>query len=269
MISVIMGVYNAQKESMFQKSINSILQQSFDDFELIICDDGSTDNTYNMLKQIAKKDKRVVLIKNEKNQGLAFSLNQCIKASKCDILIRHDIDDYSDLTRFQKQVDFLNNNPSFALVGSNISLHSNNNIWGKMEYPESPTKKDFLFCLPFMHGSIAMRKEAVMDVGGYSVTKKTRRTEDFDLFARMYVAGSKGYNFQEILYNYKEDSDAQKKRKFKYRVDESRVKLRAFKELGLMPKGLIYAIKPIIVGFIPKKNLNYFKDKYYKRRKIC
>lgn len=267
LVSVIMGVYNAKKKDI-QRCLSYILGQTYRDFELIICDDGSTDNTYPLLLEYAKKDNRIRLIRNETNMGLAFALNKCIAVSKGELLIRHDIDDYSDITRFEKQIAFMNPNPQIAFAGSNIHLYDEQSVWGMMRYPEMPTKQDFLFCFPFMHGAMIMRKEAVLAVGGYRVSKATRRTEDFDLFSRMYVYGYQGYNLQEALYFYKEDENAQSKRKFRYRIDECKVKFAAFSKLGLMPKGIFYAIKPVVVGLIPKGLLAHLKDKYYKRRDI-
>lgn len=268
MVSVIMGVYNAENESSLDKSINSILNQTYKNFELILCDDGSTDNTYEILNRYKQKDRRIVLIKNKKNMGLAFTLNHCITVSKGDILVRHDIDDYSDYKRIQKQVEFLELNRDYSIVGSNIALYDSKGIWGNMCYPKNPNKNDFLFCLPFMHGSLAMKKQDVLSVGGYCVSKLTRRTEDFELLSRMYIKGFKAHNLQENLYFYKEDKNAQNKRKFKYRIDECKVKFKMFYKMGLMPKGVPYAIKPVIVGLIPKKVLSNLKDKYYKRKNL-
>ena len=87
----------------------------------------------------------------------------------------------------------------------------------------------------------------------YSENKKIGRSEDYDLFMRMYAAGFKGYNFQETLLRYREDRNAHKKRKFKFTFAEARVRFNGFKLLKLFPKGIIYVIKPILIGLIPAK----------------
>lgn len=265
-VSVIMGVYNAQSEMNFHHSINSILAQTLTDFEFIICDDGSTDESYNMLKRIENADKRIVLLKNDKNCGLAKSLNKCIAKAKSDILIRQDIDDLSQNNRIELLVYELEANPELAFIGSNCKLINQGGIWGEMRYPQFPKSKDFLFGLPFLHGAVAMRKSAVMAVGGYNTKKFAHRTEDYELFMRLYKNGFYGKNIQKPLYHYKEDEKAAKRRKYRFRINEAIVRARGFYGLGLFPVGILFVIKPLIVGLIPKMLLEKLKDKYYNRR---
>ena len=93
LVSIIMGVYNAEKT--MQDSIDSILQQTYTKWEFIICDDGSTDNTYSELQKKYEGDDRFVIIKNEENSGLPFTLNHCIKHCSGDYIARMDADDIS------------------------------------------------------------------------------------------------------------------------------------------------------------------------------
>ena len=104
-ISVIMGVYNVKSEEMAEMSILSVLNQTFRDFEFIICDDGSDNDTENVIKKIVKDDTRVKFIKNETNKGLAFTLNHCLKYASGEYIARMDIDDYSYPERFEKQLE--------------------------------------------------------------------------------------------------------------------------------------------------------------------
>ena len=103
------------------------------------------------------------------------------------------------------------------------------------------------------------------EVNGYRVEKCTRRTEDYDLFMRLYAKGYQGYNLQEYLYEYNEDMYGYKKRKFKYRVDEFFLRIQDFKELNLMPKGYIYIFKPLISGITPKRVLKKINEQRYKK----
>lgn len=255
-VSVIMGIYNMeQKKDLVKLAIDSILNQSYKDFEFIICDDGSSDNTYNVVKNIVKDDKRVILLKNEINRGLAYSLNKCISKSRGKYIARMDADDISENNRLEKQVDFLDKHSEYAIVGCNLLLVNNNGVWGKRILAEKPTKKSFLFTSPFCHPAIVMRKEVLNEVNNYRVEKITRRAEDYDLFMRIYANGYKGYNMQEFLYQFREDNDTYKRRAYKYRWDEMQVRYRGFKDLKLLPNGLIYVIKPLIVGLIPQKCL--------------
>ena len=252
------------------QSIYSVLNQSFGDFELIICDDCS-DKYYikEFLREASERDGRIKIIENSENMGLAASLNRCIEKSGADsrYIFRQDDDDYSEPERFKIQYDFLENNPDISIVGSNISLHNDCGKWGSLKYPEKPGKYDFLFAIPFMHGAIAFRKSDLIKSGCYLSSKTTWRTEDYELLMRMYSLGYTGYNIQQDLYSFKEDPAAHKRRKYRYKIDEAIIKYRGFKTLNLLPKGLPYVIKPLIVGVIPYSLLNFMKDKYYGRRK--
>lgn len=250
-ISVIMSVYNTSKEDILENSINSILNQTFKDFEFIICDDGSTDSTYQLIESFAAKDNRIILLKNSTNMGLAASLNKCIRNANGKYIARMDADDISSNNRLQRQFLFLENNPEYALVGSWARLLNEKGIWGYRKLKQSPTKKDFLWGSPFIHPSIMVRASVYNKLGGYRVTKETLRLEDFDLFMRMYAKGYKGYNLSEFLLDFREDSMSIKRKKYKYRLDEVKIRYMNYKSLDLIPKGLFFCLKPLIVGLLP------------------
>ena len=269
-ITVIMGVYNTRDVKRLGSSINSVLNQTFEDFEIIICDDCS-DKYYikEYLRDMSNQDGRIKIIENRRNIGLAASLNRCIEESSPDskYIFRQDDDDLSEPVRFKLQYDFLESNPNVSIVGSNISLYDDNGKWGNLTYPEKPEKKDFLFTVPFMHGAIAFRKDDLIKSGCYLSSKETNRTEDYELLMRMYSLGYTGCNLQEELYSFREDLEAHKRRKYRYRIDEARIRYKGFKMLNMLPQGLPYIIKPLIVGIIPYNLLNFMKDKYYGRRR--
>lgn len=265
-VSIIMGIYKMiEKENLVKLAIDSILNQTYKDFEFIICDDGSNDGTYEMVKNLTKNDSRVILIKNNQNKGLAYSLNHCLSIAKGKYIARMDADDISMPDRLEKQIKFLDQHLEYAVVGCNLLFIDDRNIWGKRILAEKPTKKSFLFTSPFCHPAIVMRKEILDKVNNYKVEKITRRAEDYDLFMRIYANGYKGYNIQEFLYQFRENRDAFKRRAYKYRLDEVQIRYRGFKMLGLMPKGFLYVIKPLIVGLIPQVILS--KMRKYRKEK--
>ena len=250
-VSVIMGVYNTQDANILCKAIDSILNQTLKEFEFIICNDGSLDNTIDVLRSFEKKDSRIILIDNEENKGLAYSLNRCIEMSKGKYIARMDADDISLENRLEQQYKFLENNTDYVLVGccSKILRNNNSNLVRKVK--KSPTVEDFLWGSPFMHPTIMVRSEVYKNLNGYRTIKQTRRAEDFDFFMRLYQMGYRGYNIQEPYFIYREEKDDWKKRKFRYRIDEFQLRLTNYRKMNLMPRGYIYAVKPLIVGLIP------------------
>lgn len=267
-VSIIMGAYNIEHTKTFIYSINSILKQSFSNFELIICDDGSTDNTWNIITSYATKDRRIRLLKNDKNLGLAATLNRCIDISNADLIARHDADDFSDITRLEKQIYFLNTHPEIMFVGSNVALFDEDGVYANRVFPEFPSKKDFMFTMPFVHGALLFRKSALVKANQYRVSIETRRAEDYDLLMRMYSLNLYGANLQENLYFFLENHSALARRKYRYRLDEAVVRWKGFHSLGLMPMAFPYVIKPLIVGLIPRKILLKLKS-YYRKRMVA
>lgn len=260
LVSVIMGVYNA-KESLLEKAINSILMQTYENFEFIICDDASTNGTYEWLEKYAKKDKRIRLLHNSENMRLASTLNICIKAAKGTLLARQDDDDISDPTRLEKQVRFLMTHPEIDFVGSNCSLfNTHDGVFGQRKMVEFPQDTDFLFNSPFIHGSLMFRSTCLNEEMCYSKSRWTNRTEDYELFMRMYSAGKRAANIQENLYCY-HYGRKQRHISMRYRVDETVLRYHGFREMGLLPKGLPYVVKPIILGCLPDKLVTTMRDK--------
>lgn len=261
-ISVIMGVYNGEKK--IKKAIDSILNQEFSDFEFIICDDGSTDNTVNIIEEYAEKDNRIVLIKNSNNLGLAKTLNNCLEISKGDYIARMDDDDISHSTRFKKQVLFLDNNKEYALVGTSRNLYDSNGIWGKGIEEGERSNIDVFMGKSFVHPSIMMRRSVLENVNGYTVGATTERTEDFDLWCKLYSNGYRGYNLKDILLDYYEARDSYNKRKYKYRIREFKLKLKWFRKLNIPNKYMFFAFRPLIVGMIPVKILMRYHQSRFK-----
>lgn len=261
-LSVIMGVMNGA--SRLNESINSIVDQTFTDWEFIICDDGSTDNTYTKLLDWQKKEKRIVPIKNGDNLGLAATLNHCIEHCNGKYIARMDDDDFSYPDRFQKQVDFLDQNPEYAFVSSSSKIFDGEKIYEPKKLSiEKPKKEDLLWTSRFIHPATMFRSQILKGVGGYRVAKETFKSQDYDLFMRLYSKGMKGYNIQEpLLCYYINPAVKRKKIRYKYRINESIIRYKGFKVMGLLPRGIPYIFKPLIVGLIPITLLELAKRRF-------
>lgn len=252
-ISVIMGVYNQLNRDELFSSVESILNQTFQDFEFIIYDDGSKPEATKMLKEVEKLDPRIVLIGKDKNHGLAFSLNQCIKVAKGKYIARMDADDISYPTRFEKQKAFLDANPDISWVGCNMELFDNNGVWGKRNHPAFPTEKDFLAHSPYPHPTVMYRAEIFDKYRGYNVSDEFLRCEDYELFMRFTKQGMKGANLQEYLFCYREDMVTYNRRNKTARINEMKCRYRGFKEMGILfPFGWFYVLRPLLANLIPR-----------------
>lgn len=265
-VSVIMPLYNVEK--YLDKCVDSILNQTYTNFEIIMCDDCSSDNTLKKAYELAKKDDRIIVLKNDTNLKSGATRNKCIKNATGKYIFIQDADDYSEKTRMEKEVNILEKNPEFAFVSAAIYRYNENGIWGEyFPWKEKPEDKDFLWGLPYVHGAALFKKEVLDEIDGYRIAKDTARTEDFDLFLRLHIAGYKGINIMEKLYYYNENIDAYMRRKYKYRIDEAKMRWNAYRKLHLMPLGAIFAIKPLIVGLIPRKLQYSMKKKATKKGK--
>lgn len=251
-ISVIMPVYQmAENAGILQEAVNSIKQQTYQDWELILCDDGSTDHTWKILKKLARTDVRIRTIRCLNNGKAGRARNICIRASKGRYLAIMDADDIADPKRLEIQIAFLEKHPKYAFVGSFAWMIDNHGVWGLRRIEKKPEKKSFLSALPFVHSSVLLRREAVLAVHGYAQAPYAYRVEDYDFFIRLYIQGYQGYNIQKPLMYYREDIKAYKKRKYRYRILECRMRFWGFWKLGILCGNLRYVVKPLLSGLIP------------------
>lgn len=268
LVSVIMAVYNVARKDILDAAIESIVNQSMDDWELLICDDASTNQTSNWIQSWTERDSRIHLFRNEKNSKAAAARNRCIKEAMGEFIAVMDADDICSFDRLCKQAAFLSEHEEFMFVGllGTYFCEQPGDMEKQYWFCERPRPEDFLMTLPFVHGSIMFRKNALTALNGYKATMGTLRSEDYDLLMRMYADGMRGANIRDATYYIREDKDSFKRRKYRYRFIEMYVKVKGFFALKLMPKGLLYAIKPLVVGAIPISLLNVLKKSYYQRK---
>lgn len=261
-ISVLMGVYYRKNDvSLLKRAVTSILDQSESGFELIICDDGSSDEAKKYLDSAARDDERVKLIRNGALFSLPQKLNACLSKANGEFIARMDDDDYSHPDRFKAQLDYLRSNPEIGFCGCNVNLIRDGNIVGSRVFPQLPNVQDFYFVQPFIHPSLMFRRDKLELVNGYSEENSCILCEDYDLLLRLYAAGCKGANLQRIYFDYTVPLTAKGSRKMRHRLNESITRYKRFKQLGVLPKALPYVIKPILVGLLPEKLLANLKKK--------
>ncbi len=203
MVSVILPTYN-RGNVFLKRAIDSILAQTYRDFELIIIDDGSTDQTPEILESYQKADPRIRVIRHEKNQGLIAGLNEGINFARGKYIARMDDDDISLPDRFKKQVDFLENHPEITVLGSFISP-----IGSMKPYPfQQQTDPDLLKINLFLgtqdisHPSAMIRRD-FLKKHKIRYRKQFKTAEDRPFWADIMAAGGKIRVFPEVLLQYR------------------------------------------------------------------
>jgi len=152
-----MPAYNAEK--FLEESISSILNQTFPDFELLIGDDGSTDRTLEIIRSFS--DKRIIVIRNEKNLGIPYTLNRLIKASKGEYIARQDSDDISLPKRLEKQVAFLDKNPEIGVCGTQITWFGSKRKRIRVPLKDEDIKASMLVFNPICQPTVMYRKSCL------------------------------------------------------------------------------------------------------------
>jgi len=203
MISVIMSVYNA--EQYLRPSIESILNQTFKDFEFIIIDDGSSDTSKKVIESY--KDPRIKLI-SRPNKGLTKSLNEGLSVARGKYIARQDADDISVKNRFEKQVKLLESNKTIGMVGSNYTVMDETGK--KLVTTNVFTHPDDLkicqvVCNQFGHGSVMIRGQLIEEVGGYD--ESVGYVEDYDLWVRLSRMSGIS-NIEEPLYLWRKRAES-------------------------------------------------------------
>ncbi|MBM7409116.1 glycosyltransferase family 2 protein [Methanococcus maripaludis] len=242
-VSVIMPNYNNEK--YLPEAIESILNQTYENFEFIIIDDCSTDNSWKIIQKYAEKDNRIKAFRNEKNLKIVKTRNKGFKlmSSNSKYIAIFDSDDISMPERLEKQVAFLEKNPDYGLVGSHtLIIDENSEIIGYRKYETDFKKiiKNMLKKNQFAQPSVMIRKSAIYNVGFYD--DEFEVCEDYDLWFK-FAKNYKIINIDEFL--------------LKYRISNTQSKSTKLK------KTLIYTLKVQKKWLFDKKFFNIFGLIYY------
>lgn len=251
-VSVLMGAYNCA--DTIAESIESIQGQTFTDWEMIICDDGSKDNTVEVVQSYVEKDNRIKLIRNEKNHGLSYTLNRCIENSTGEYCARMDGDDLCDPERFAIQNLFLDTHPEFGFVSTTMLRFDDRGVYQRPKIGDGfmPTKADLIKGSPFCHAPSMIRRSTYDAVNGYRDLPQILGDEDYDLWFRIYAVGISGYVIENPLYSMRDGREAAKRRSFRRRLNEAWVRKEGYKAIGTPIYKRLLIIKPILIGLIPQ-----------------
>jgi glycosyltransferase involved in cell wall biosynthesis len=248
-ISVLMSVYNGEK--YLRQAINSILSQTFKNFEFIIVNDGSSDDTYKIASSYS--DERIIIISNKKNLGLTKSLNIGLNITKGDYVARMDADDVSFPGRFEIQADFLDRNPDFGLVGSWVEYIG---LKGKeLGIKKNPTDysvilKKILRYNTFVHSSLMIRRSVLEKVEGYN--EQFKFAQDYDLILKIAKL-TKVTNLPKVLLSYRinpqEGISFKQQKKQEWSAILARIEALKSRQYPLLY--WFFLLKPIVSYLIP------------------
>lgn len=198
LVSVIMPVYNGEK--YLKEAIDSILSQTYTHFEFIIINDGSSDNSEEII--LSYTDSRIVYIKNPENFKLIKTLNNGFSLAKGKYIARMDADDISHPERFEKQVLFLDSHSEYGLVGTGVNLVNKDGQKQLLYHTDHASLKFALaFYCPFIHPTVMIRKDVIADMREVFDSKYVH-AEDFELWTRL-ATRTKMANIPEFLLDYR------------------------------------------------------------------
>jgi len=210
LVSVIIPVYNCER--YIKESLESIIDQSFQDYEIRIYNDGSTDDTEGEILSClygSKLDVWQWKYMGWYNRGCFASRDMLIRASKSKYIAIQDADDISLPDRLQKQIDFLEDNKDVWCVGSHaIKIDEEDNEIGNMTYSPSSNEEIFKMikdkCMnPILDPSVVFRRDGFLEIGGYSLKEDRKLVDDFDIWCRAVVGNKKFHNIQKKLIKYR------------------------------------------------------------------
>ena len=270
-ISVLMSVYNADK--YLTEAMDSILAQTYSDFEMIVVNDKSTDESGDILKAFAQKDPRIVILENAQNIGLTKSLNRGLAIAKGEYVARMDADDISAPDRFEKQVAFLDAHLDYSFVSCiGRYIDENGNPERLRPFPE--TNEEIYAMMPkvdaVMHPGVMFRREDIARIGNYC--EDFRVVQDYDLWFRGMAAGYKFYNIQEPLVLFRRDESYNTRKSRAYRLVDYQVRKKGYRINKVPLHKRVYLLVPLALAYIPPKvvdKLFYVMKKFDPRNRAA
>ena len=246
-ISVVMAVYNGG--DFLKKSITSILTQTYSNFEFIIINDGSTDNSQSVINLFSEEDDRIIVIHNIKNQGLTKSLNSGCRLSRGDYIARQDADDISLKTRLEEQINVMSQREAVVLLGSRAyEINDKHKVISKY-FNENEISKRIKLQNPFIHSSIMIKATIFKKLGFYNEIFST--SQDYDAWIRLSQVGSILMLNKPLVNYYINPNSISNKTKYKQCFNSIKIRWHHVDYIGykFFLMGSIYRI---IMIFVPR-----------------
>lgn len=268
-VSVLMASCNGEK--YIRQSVDSIVNQTFSDFELIVINDASSDKTAEILKEYAERDSRIYFHSNEKNEGLTASLNTALKLISPDsqLICRMDDDDICMPNRLEVQTNYFQLHKDVGVVGSSAFIIDNENrVIGKRNVPteHAAITATLPRYNPMIHSSVMIRRDVLEKAGGYNAAFRT--SQDYELWFRLAASGIRFANIPENLLQYRETRSAQRRKSMKYRLNDFKIRKLGYRLLKLPFYTYIWLALPLLLGFVPTPIYNLLKKMDPRRNNV-
>ncbi len=252
-VTILTTVYNG--EEFIEECVNSILSQTFENFEYIILNNGSTDGTADILNKLT--DPRLQIIHQE-NLGISRSLNKGVQLSRCDLIARLDADDYSSPTRLERQVETMNKYPGLVLCGSRFrELTGNKESEQRVPCTETDQaiRKSMSLFNPFAHSTVIFRKKTFNEAGGYN--NNFKYGQDYDLWLRMLSLGEACILKDELCTLRVSEQSSSYQNKRAQKLEGLIIRWKAFRQLEGSPAKNLYYLLKSLVGLIFPSTRNF------------
>ena len=248
-ITVLMSVYNDLP--YLKDAVESILNQSFTNFEFLIFDDASTDGSSAVLQQYASKDTRIKLITNQTNRGLGFNLARGVKMARSPWIARMDADDLAFPNRLQLQLNYVQAHPDVSIVGGwAIDINNNGQFISERKVPTTDGQiKKLIWTNPLIHGTVLFNKADIERVGSYS--RKLAKRQDYDLWFRCAQAGLKFANLPQPLIKYRFTDNTLQRNNWKVALVHLRIGWRGCWQVKASPIAYLGVTKQLIIVLLP------------------
>lgn len=258
LVSIIMPVFNAQ--DFLSQSIESILNQTYSNFEFIIVDDASTDKSWSIIKSYSRKDKRIKIFRNQKNHGVSFTSNKAIKLCQDQFLARMDADDISFPDRIEKQLNYLQKNPQTVAVGAQcVVINKFNQVIGYKNFPlNHPELQQMIFwAIPLQQPSCMINLQKLPPSFHWYASNSTSAEEVDLIFKLMQYGQIANLKDNLLFYRYLDTSLSHKNPKKTFQITlKSRVKALQYGFRPSFKAVLINIIQIILVNILPSNFIN-------------
>jgi len=249
-VSVLFGFYNA--EVYLRAALQSLAEQTLEDFEVILIDDASADASAQIAEETARKDTRFRLFRNDRNKGLTDTLNRAFQLSVGPLIARMDADDIAVPDRLQKQTAFLTSHPETDILGT--WAQDIDELGRREQIRTLPGSHERIVTVlawynPLVHPTVMLRRRVLEQLSGYS--KAFRTSQDYDLWFRAAAAGFSFANLPEPLLLYRTGSDYLTRKSYAYRMNEFRIRIRGTRRFRAHWYDRVSAVLSLVLAVLP------------------